>query len=187
MRLPNHANHANHAGDPQPRWTLEAVEERLEEAVATLKRLPAPDIQRSVTRWPEFVHDSHEAYGYGDLRMPAAPASPQAITRLDEVLCWLRWLPRDAQVILWSRANGLSWRRIGCFAGRAPNTCRAWYLAALHHIVARLNRAGGGGAGGREKDQAPATTSTEKPAPATATSETPATSAASNSAGTAAR
>jgi hypothetical protein len=178
--------------DPEQRWTLEAVENRLDEAVATLKRLPVPDIQRSLTRWPGFVRDSHEAYGYGEFRMSAAPASPQAITRLDETLCWLRWLPRDAQSILWSRANGLSWRRIGRFAGRAPNTCRAWYLAALHHIVTRLN-----GAGRRPVDQArapaststhpPASTSTHPPASTSTTNETPATCPASKPAGTATR
>ncbi len=34
---------------------MSAVEERLDEAVDTLKRVPAPDIQRHITRWPEFI------------------------------------------------------------------------------------------------------------------------------------
>ena len=60
---------------------------------------------------------------------------------MDETLVWLRWLPRDAQRVSWSRANRLSWRRIAYFVGKAPNTCRAWHLAALHLIATRLNRA----------------------------------------------
>jgi len=125
---------------PAP-WTPEEIETRLVEAVDTLKRLPVPDIQRSVTLWPDVVQDSREAYGYATTRYRPAPAAPDAITRLDETLAWLRWLPRAAQRILWSRANGISWRKIARFVGKAPNTCRAWYLAGLHHITVRLNAA----------------------------------------------
>ena len=120
-------------------WSMDDVQDRIVEAVDTLKRLPVPDIQRTVTRWPDIVRDSREAYGYSTVRVRLAPAAPEAISRLDETLEWLCWLPTAAQRILWSRANGLSWRRIAVFAGKAPNTCRAWYLSALHAIAARLN------------------------------------------------
>ena len=116
-------------------YTATDVADRVAEAVDTLKRLPTKGMQKSVTRWPEFVRASHEACGYGDARLRLAPASPEAISRLDETLAWLRLLPRDAQKILWCRANGLSWRRIAGFAGKSPNTCRAWYVAALQHIA----------------------------------------------------
>ncbi len=127
--------------DAPEKWTASAVEERLDEAVDTLKRVPAPDIQRRITRWPEFIRDSREAYGYAEIRIRRAPAAPDAISRMDETLAWLRWLPRDAQRVSWSRANRFSWRRIAYFVGKAPNTCRAWHLAALHLIATRLNRA----------------------------------------------
>lgn len=121
------------------RWSESGVEERIYEAVDTLRRVPAPTMRRHLTSWPSYIHEAHEAYGYTGFRPPRAPAAPEAITRLDETLGWLRWLPRDAQHILWSRASGMSWRKIARFAGKAPNTCRAWYLAALHYIVGRLN------------------------------------------------
>ena len=73
------------------RWSESEIEARIEEAVETLKRIPVPDIQRSVTRWPDFIHDSHEAYGYTTFRAPRSPAAPDAISRLDETLDWLRW------------------------------------------------------------------------------------------------
>ena len=123
-------------------WTMAAVESRIAEAIDTLKRVPAPDIQRNVTRWPEFIRDVHEAYGYAHTRLRLAPAAPEAITRLDETLEWLRWLPPAAQRILWSRAGGFSWRKIAAFVGKSPNTCRAWHLAALHYLVVRLNDRG---------------------------------------------
>ena len=116
-------------------YTAAEVADRVAEAVDTLKRLPQKGMQKNITRWPEFVRASHEAYGYGDARLRPAPASPEAISRLDETLEWLRLVPRDAQKILWCRANGLSWRRIAGFAGKSPNTCRAWYAAALQHIA----------------------------------------------------
>ncbi len=122
-----------------PHWTVATIEARIAEAVDTLKRVPAPDIQRTVTRWPEFVRDANEAYGYSPMRVRRAPAAADAITRLDETLDWLRWLPPVAQRIAWSRASGLSWRRIAAFVGKAPNTCRAWNLAALHYLAGRLN------------------------------------------------
>ncbi len=124
-------------------WTIEDVERRIISAVDTLARLPVPDIQRNVTRWPDFVRDSREAYGYAAARVRPAPATPRAITDLDETLDWLRWLPRAAQRIAWSRASGFSWRKIAVLAGKSPNTCRAWYLAALHRIATRLNAAEG--------------------------------------------
>ncbi len=123
----------------RPHWTVATIEARIVEAVDTLKRVPAPDTQRAVTRWPEFIRAANEAYGYTPMRVRRAPAAPDAITRLDETLEWLRWLPPAAQRIAWSRASGLSWRRIAAFVGKAPNTCRAWYLAALHYLAGRLN------------------------------------------------
>ena len=129
-------------------WTETGVEDRINEAVDTLSRVPAQSMRRHLTSWPDYIHEAHEAYGYTGFRPPRAPAAPDAITRLDETLGWLRWLPRDAQHILWSRAHGLSWRKIARFAGKAPNTFRAWYLAALHYIAARLN--------GRRQQDAPA-------------------------------
>ena len=120
-------------------WSLPDIEARLDEAVDTLKRVPAAHAFRRVTRWPDYVLDSVEAYGYGEIRLTLAPAAPDAIDRLEETLGWLRWLPREAQRILWSRANGFSWRKIAYFVGKAPNTCRSWHLAALHHLAARLN------------------------------------------------
>ena len=140
MRSPmsGSSRHAEDSGGCGP-WSETAVEERILEAVVTLGRVPAPTMQRQLTRWPGYIHDAREAYGYSGYRPPRAPAAPEAITRLDETLGWLRWLPRDAQHILWSRASGLSWRKIARFAGKAPNTCRAWYLAALRYIASRLN------------------------------------------------
>ncbi len=110
---------------------LVAAEAALAEAVDTLRRLPAARLSPRLTSWPAIVRGAHEAYGYGDPRPRPAPAAPDAIGRLDRVLEALRALDLTEQRLVWSRANGFSWRRIAAFLGTAPNTCRVHYLAAL--------------------------------------------------------
>jgi hypothetical protein len=115
---------------------LAEAEAALAEAVDTLRRLPAVRVRSCLTLWPAIVQASHEAYGYADTRARPAPASPEAITRLDHVLEALRRLETPDRRLVWSRANGFSWRRIAGFVGAAPNTCRARYLAALARFAA---------------------------------------------------
>lgn len=114
----------------------------LAEAVDTLRRLPAAYVAPRLTRWSDLVRASRDAYGYGASRARRGPASPEAITRLDAVLLALRNVPLDEQRLLWSRANGFSWRRIAVLVGAAPNTCRARYLAALVRFAATLAQPG---------------------------------------------
>jgi hypothetical protein len=110
----------------------------LAEAVDTLRRLPAAYVAPRLTRWPALVRASREAYGYEAARPRRGPAAPEAITRLDVVLMALRRVPVEEQRLLWSRANGFSWRRIAALAGAAPNTCRTRYLGALIGFAALL-------------------------------------------------
>ncbi|MGD9538537.1 MAG: DUF6362 family protein [Alphaproteobacteria bacterium] len=122
------------------RFDAALVFDRLVEAADTLARVKVPDIQRNVTRWPDVVHAAAEATAFNRAPLRRGPASPEAISRMDEALPWLGWLARDVQRILWSRVEGLSWRRIAAFAGQAPNTCRARARTALVEIADRLNR-----------------------------------------------
>ena len=116
----------------------------LAEAVDTLRRLPPARTQPCLTLWPAIVRAAHEAYGYGASRARPAPATPEAITRLDRVLDALRGLALADQRLVWSRANGFSWRRIAAHVGAAPNPCRSRYLAALGHfaVAYAANRSG---------------------------------------------
>jgi hypothetical protein len=116
------------------------VFDRLVEAADTLSRIKTPDIQRNVTRWPDVVRAAADVTALDSGRSLRGPASPEAITRMDEALLWLGWLARDVQRILWCRAEGLSWRKIAAFAGQAPNTCRTRARIALVEIAERLNR-----------------------------------------------
>lgn len=57
-------------------YTAVDVADRIAEAVDTLRRLPEKGMQKNLTRWPEFVRASHEAYGYGDARLRAGTGKP---------------------------------------------------------------------------------------------------------------
>jgi DNA-directed RNA polymerase specialized sigma24 family protein len=124
----------------EPRYDAALVFERLIEAADTLRRIKVPDIQRNVTRWPDVVHAALDATIHNRSGLRRGPASPEAITRMDEALAWLKWLGKDVQRMVWSRVEGLSWRRIAALAGVAPNTCRARARASLVEIAERLNR-----------------------------------------------
>ena len=71
MRAMVAARAAVRAAD-RPHWTVATIEARIVEAVDTLKRVPAPDIQRAVTRWPEFIRDAGRIDVHGRRRRPVA-------------------------------------------------------------------------------------------------------------------
>ena len=125
---------------------LAAAEVVLVEAVDTLGRLPSARVRPCLARWPAIIRAAHEAYGYAEARPRRAPASHEAITRLDHTLEALRQMVLDDQRLVWSRANGFSWRAIAARVGAAPNTCRSRYLVALARFAAAYalaaNRAG---------------------------------------------
>jgi len=135
------------AATPYPtRPDLAAAEAVLIEAVDTLGRLPSARVRPCLARWPAMIRAAHEAYGYAEARPRRAPASPEAITRLDHALDALRRVSLDEQRLVWSRANGFSWRAIAARVGAAPNTCRSRYLVALMRFAGTYalaaNRAG---------------------------------------------
>jgi hypothetical protein len=128
---------------------LVAAEAALEEAVDTLRRLPPAFVRPRLTRWPTLIRESHEAYGWTPSRPRLGPPAPDAIDRLDATLLALRAVALDDQRLLWSRANGFSWRRIAFLVGAAPNTCRSRWLAALARFASATRGDGDGTAAPR--------------------------------------
>lgn len=120
-------------------WTPKMVEERLEEAAATLRRLPAVKVQGYVSSWPQVVREFYEAYGAEPARVRLGPPSPGAIDRMDETLSWLQWLERDDSRLVWARACGLPWKLLTWRFGVSRTTAWRRWAAALVAIAARLN------------------------------------------------
>ena len=95
-------------------WTVEDVRDRLADAGDTLRRLPKPKgLERNLrSPWPDMLRD-WLAYGWDRTQVRLSAPSPQAITRLDEVLAWMHLLNHSQRMIIWAReAERMPWRKI---------------------------------------------------------------------------
>ncbi|MBI4968201.1 MAG: hypothetical protein HZC25_08805 [Rhodospirillales bacterium] len=122
-----------------PRWTATMVEERLEEASDTLRRLPEHRIQGFFSTWPPIVREFWEAFGREAPRIRRGPPSPGAITRMDEAMAWLGWLePEDAK-LLWARADRMPWK-VACHRfGKSRAALWRHWVGSLQLIAIFLN------------------------------------------------
>lgn len=123
-------------------WTPKVVAERVEEAADTLRRLPAVKVQGYFSTWPEVVRDFWDAYGWHDAEVRPGPPLPRAIDRMDETLCWLRWLDPDETRLVWLRAEGVRWKLICARFGVGRTTAWHRWESALAKIAIRLNATG---------------------------------------------
>ena len=85
-------------------WTSTLVEERLNEAAAVMRRLPAVRVQGYFNTWPTMKTEFDDLIGQTPEPMRLSPPTAAAITRMEETLAWLRWLEAE-NVILAGRAS----------------------------------------------------------------------------------
>ncbi|KPQ06184.1 MAG: ECF sigma factor [Rhodobacteraceae bacterium HLUCCA12] len=120
------------------------VEDRLEEAAATLRRLPNPPgsgPKGHGSSWPEYVHEARHAYGYHAARMRVVP-SARDIARMEEAIAWLLLIadPDDRRIV-WMRAEGIRWREVCVNTGCSrPTAHRRWSAALLSISKALKNK-----------------------------------------------
>ena len=141
------------------------IEERLEEAALTLKRLPNPPTSgaRGYGRsWPEYVHEAKYAYGYEPARMRVVP-NAREIQRMEEALEWLALIggeseqhAADNRRIVWMRAEGHRWQTICRHVGCVRSTAWRRWSASLLTVSKALKRRDklGCGGGGAKTDRA---------------------------------
>jgi hypothetical protein len=124
-------------------WNARIVEDRLEEAAITLRRLPNPagsGARGFGSSWPDYVREARHAYGYHEAQMRVIPNASE-IQRMEDCIDWLRWLdPEDARIV-WLRAEGARWRQVCIRAGCVRQTAWRRWAAALLTIAAHLNAA----------------------------------------------
>lgn len=125
------------------RLTPVEIEDRLEEAAITLRRLPHPPgtgPRGYGSSWPEYIRDARHAYGYHKASMRIVP-NAQEIARMDEAIGWLRLIsdPDDRQIV-WMRAEGERWKPICWRIGVARGTAWRRWSAALLTIANALER-----------------------------------------------
>lgn len=125
--------------------TPREIEDRLEEAALTLKRLPHPPGSGPKgfgSSWPEYVRDARHAYGYHEARMRVVPNAGE-IARMEEAIDWLRLIsdPVDRRIV-WMRSDGHRWAPVCRRAGVARATAWRRWTAALLTIAKHLNAKG---------------------------------------------
>ena len=121
-------------------WTAARVEERLCEAADVMRRLPPVRVQGYFNLWPAIAHDFADRVGQEQQRMRRPPPSPDAITRAEATLLWLRWLELDDARLVWMRAEKARWREICQRYGISRATANRRYDYALAVIMWRLER-----------------------------------------------
>lgn len=123
-------------------FTPRIIEDHMEEAARTLRRLPNPPGSGPKgfgSSWPEYVHEAKDAYGYHASRMRVVP-SPADIHQMERCIDWLRFVsPEDARIV-WLRAEGWRWRNVCIQAGCVRQTAWRRWVAALQTIANHLNK-----------------------------------------------
>lgn len=120
-------------------WTPSMVEERLTEAAAVLKRLPAPRRQGYFNTWPDYSYEFSDLVGQEPEPMRLAP-SPAAISRMEETLTWTMGLqPIDGKIV-WMKAHGWRWKIICRSVGLQRSAAHEHWLYGLCLITLKLNQ-----------------------------------------------
>jgi len=125
---------------------------RLEEAGETLLALPGTGYStRLRTSSLDIVRTALENYGWSESRVrPPVPSSAK-ITRMDEALSWILFIPLENYVlrrIVGARClvspvterHLFPWRRLGAALGADHKAVQRWHAQGIAIIVAALNR-----------------------------------------------
>jgi hypothetical protein len=121
------------------KWTVEAVEMRLEDAAQVIRRLPPVRVPGYFNTWPAMFVEFADLIGREPERMRLPPPSTAAITRMEETLGWLRWLEVQDVKLVWARADRKPWKAICGQLGISRATANRRYQYALSLIAWRLN------------------------------------------------
>ena len=132
-------------------WTESSVEEWLREAAQTLRLLPDTEVQAGLrSGHPEVYQTAGDLFAaeverrksgleVDKPRVRLTPA-PGAIDRLGQVMGWFAPLADPQGVrVLWARANGFSWRKVGKRVGRGKDWVIARHGLILRTLTTNLN------------------------------------------------
>lgn len=120
-------------------WSPTMVEERLEEAANVMKRLPPVKVQGYYSLWPRYVYEFADLVGQDEPKLRLPPPSPDAITRMDEAMEWLKLLEPDDAKLVWMRAERVQWKAICVRLGVSRATAHRHWQYAMVLIAWRLN------------------------------------------------
>lgn len=119
-------------------WTPEKVALHFEEAVLTLRRLPAvkkPDYARI---WLDILYTPNEQIGQPVFKRKIC-ATPEAIRRLEQTFDWTVWLEVEERKLIWKRAARVPWKKLCWEFGYSRTTAWSKWVTACVKISERLN------------------------------------------------
>ena len=128
---------------PEKQLTPSEIEARFVDAADVMKRLPGLRVPGYFNTWPTMMKEFSDLVGQEPVRMQRPPPPPDAISRMEQTLEWLRWLePEDARIV-WMRASGERWKAICWKVGLARTAANQRWVYALCVIAWRLSGARG--------------------------------------------
>ncbi|MBR9837048.1 MAG: helix-turn-helix domain-containing protein [Rhodobacteraceae bacterium] len=122
--------------------TVHDIEDRLEEAALTMKRLPGSGGPKGYgSSWPDYVRSRFTAYSMEPSRVRVVP-NPTEIQRMEDAVEWLSLLQGDGapvdRKIVWLRAEQMPWRAVCGRVGLSRSQAARRLVAALITIQRRL-------------------------------------------------
>ena len=121
------------------RWTETMIEERFVEAADVMKRLPDVCVPGYFNTWPKVLREFSDLVGQEALHLRRPPPGPDAISRMEETLDWLKWLEPIDRKVVWLRASGERWKTVCWKVGLQRAAAHEHWLYALCVIAWRLN------------------------------------------------
>lgn len=113
------------------------VEQRIRDAVRTLRQLPSPSVQGYFNTWPAIIREPLEILQMEPDPLRTRPQSKD-ITQMEEVLfVWLKWLEVEERRLVWRRCERVPWKLICVEFGYGRTKSWEIYKRALGKIAAQ--------------------------------------------------
>ena len=119
-------------------WTEEMVANAFEEAIRTLKKLPAAKLYNYFSSWPVVIYTEIEILRM-DQKPKKWPATPEAISRMEKTCAWINFLEEvEDRKLIWLRAKRMPWKLICNEFGISRATANRKWKNAIRTITQKL-------------------------------------------------
>ncbi len=120
---------------------IDELANRYREAWLTARRLPTGIRLGHTTSWPEMRLDQREQVRRAEREVIFVRPTALQEDRLVECMNWLTPLTVEERNVIWLRASGLSWRRVGERLQVTSKTARVHWCQALNRLqIYRLSQ-----------------------------------------------
>nr|WP_130471412.1 DUF6362 family protein [Candidatus Magnetaquicoccus inordinatus] len=122
-------------------WVPAMVFKRIVEAARTLRALRMAGLKPAgyTSSWPDVVIDPNDLQGCDHAKVPRLSPTPEAITRMDESLLWLRWLKPEQARVVWLYAEDVPRKILCARVGMSQSKAGRVRMVALEIIASMLN------------------------------------------------